>query len=91
MARTCCPQYTIRLDAKAFKPGKKHRQAMNRFNRFLSTGCQPGDGKPLEANNASGSGTIKGRGNAKIQDNWTDVLREYEMGFGIEGQHCFQV
>jgi hypothetical protein len=38
MARTYCPQYTIRLDATTFLPSKKQRQVMNRWNRFLSTG-----------------------------------------------------
>ncbi|KAK9234591.1 arginine-tRNA-protein transferase [Lipomyces kononenkoae] len=32
---SCCPQYTIRLKASDFKPSKEHRQAVNRFNRFI--------------------------------------------------------
>jgi arginyl-tRNA---protein transferase len=32
---SCCPQYTIRLDALAFKATKEQRQAVNRFNRFV--------------------------------------------------------
>ncbi len=43
MARTCCPQYTIRLNTNQFKTNKKHRQVINRFNRFLKTGCKPGE------------------------------------------------
>ncbi|KAL7420005.1 Arginyl-tRNA--protein transferase 1 [Cryptotrichosporon argae] len=43
MARTCCPQYTIRLDALAFRPNKRQRQVVNRFNRFLETGLRPGE------------------------------------------------
>ncbi|ORY30381.1 arginine-tRNA-protein transferase [Naematelia encephala] len=42
MARSCCPQYTIRLDVSAFKAGKKERQVVNRWNRFLSDGIKPG-------------------------------------------------
>jgi arginyl-tRNA---protein transferase len=32
---SCCPPYTIRLDALAFKATKEQRQAVNRFNRYL--------------------------------------------------------
>jgi arginine-tRNA-protein transferase len=32
---SCCPQYTIRLDATAFHASKDQRQAVNRFNRHL--------------------------------------------------------
>ncbi|ORX33890.1 arginine-tRNA-protein transferase [Kockovaella imperatae] len=45
MGRTCCPQYTIRLDAQAFKPSKKQRQVINRMNRYLS-GTKAGDKLP---------------------------------------------
>lgn len=38
MAKTCCPQYTIRLDARTFKPSKAQRSAVNRFARFVRTG-----------------------------------------------------
>lgn len=43
MAATCCPQYTIRLDALAFKPNKAQRSAINRFARFVGTGDIAGD------------------------------------------------
>ncbi|TXT07233.1 hypothetical protein VHUM_03403 [Vanrija humicola] len=45
MRDTCCPQYTIRLDAGAFTPSKSQRSVVNRFNHFLQTGCKPGEGK----------------------------------------------
>lgn len=32
---SCCPHYTIRLDALAFKATKEQRQAINRFNRYI--------------------------------------------------------
>jgi arginine-tRNA-protein transferase len=32
---SCCPHYTIRLDALAFKATKEQRQAVNRFNRYV--------------------------------------------------------
>ncbi|KAK9482310.1 arginine-tRNA-protein transferase [Lipomyces starkeyi] len=35
LLNSCCPQYTIRLKASDFRPSKEHRQAINRFNRFV--------------------------------------------------------
>ncbi|THH12257.1 hypothetical protein EW145_g155 [Phellinidium pouzarii] len=33
MRRTCCPQYTIRLDALEFAPSKKQRKVVHRYSR----------------------------------------------------------
>ncbi|KAI5477039.1 arginine-tRNA-protein transferase [Pseudohyphozyma bogoriensis] len=35
MKRTCCPQYTITLDAEAFSPSKSQRQLLHRFSTFM--------------------------------------------------------
>ncbi|KMK61725.1 arginine-tRNA-protein transferase, putative [Aspergillus fumigatus Z5] len=35
LPRSCCPHYTIRLEAPAFKPRKDQRQAVNRWNKFV--------------------------------------------------------
>lgn len=32
----CCPHYTLRLDAERFKPAKDQRQAVNRFNKYVT-------------------------------------------------------
>ncbi|KAI3393360.1 hypothetical protein diail_4398, partial [Diaporthe ilicicola] len=32
----CCPHYTLRLDSAQFKPSRDQRQAVNRFNRFVT-------------------------------------------------------
>ncbi|KAH8106110.1 arginine-tRNA-protein transferase [Cristinia sonorae] len=45
MKRTCCPQYTIRLDSRGFKASKSQRKMVNRFNRFIIQG----DGKNGDA------------------------------------------
>jgi arginine-tRNA-protein transferase len=37
-AKACCPQYTIRLDVRKFKPNKKQRKVLKNFQRFLQTG-----------------------------------------------------
>ncbi|KAJ8595281.1 hypothetical protein M405DRAFT_849733 [Rhizopogon salebrosus TDB-379] len=36
--RSCCPQYTIRLDAVAFKPSRSQRKLINRWNHFVIQG-----------------------------------------------------
>ncbi|KAF1951026.1 arginine-tRNA-protein transferase 1 [Byssothecium circinans] len=33
--RHCCPHYTIRLPVASFTPSKNHRQAINRWNKFV--------------------------------------------------------
>ncbi|KAI0729359.1 arginine-tRNA-protein transferase [Fomitopsis betulina] len=38
LKRSCCPQYTIRLDANQFKPSKSQRKLLNRWNRFVLYG-----------------------------------------------------
>jgi arginyl-tRNA---protein transferase len=35
LTRSCCPHYTIRLDAGMFKASKSQRQALNRWNRYV--------------------------------------------------------
>ncbi|KDR83855.1 hypothetical protein GALMADRAFT_236300 [Galerina marginata CBS 339.88] len=35
---SCCPQYTIKLDATAFKPSRSQRKLLNRWNRFVLQG-----------------------------------------------------
>ncbi|KAH9843904.1 arginine-tRNA-protein transferase [Rhodofomes roseus] len=38
LKKSCCPQYTIRLDANKFKPSKSQRKLLNRWNRFVLRG-----------------------------------------------------
>jgi len=44
LKRSCCPQYTIRLDALQFKTSKSQRKLVNRFNRFVFEGDSKHDG-----------------------------------------------
>lgn len=93
MARTCCPQYTIRLDSAGFKPDKKHRQVMNRFNRYLATGEKPGEGKDGDATTGKNKGKAKGKGKSK-PESWIDTLRDGQAGYAGGGagyKHNFEV
>ncbi|KAJ7283769.1 arginine-tRNA-protein transferase [Mycena rebaudengoi] len=38
---SCCPSYTIRLDALAFNPSPRQRKLISRWNRFIAHGKQP--------------------------------------------------
>ncbi|KAJ5647002.1 arginine-tRNA-protein transferase [Penicillium lividum] len=35
LQRSCCPHYTLRLEASAFRPRRDQRRAINRWNRFI--------------------------------------------------------
>ncbi|KAF8558858.1 hypothetical protein OG21DRAFT_1404126 [Imleria badia] len=35
LRRSCCPQYTIKLDALAFKPSRSQRKLLNRWTHFV--------------------------------------------------------
>ncbi|GBE79744.1 Arginyl-tRNA--protein transferase 1 [Sparassis crispa] len=35
LKRSCCPQYTIKLDALQFKPSRSQRKLLHRWNRFV--------------------------------------------------------
>ncbi|KII95226.1 hypothetical protein PLICRDRAFT_34070 [Plicaturopsis crispa FD-325 SS-3] len=67
MKLSCCPQYTIKLDALEFKPSKSQRKLVNRWNRFVLEGeadeddpmdadgkrpQKPSKGKPLKSKSA---------------------------------------
>nr|XP_019047146.1 hypothetical protein I302_03753 [Kwoniella bestiolae CBS 10118]OCF26076.1 hypothetical protein I302_03753 [Kwoniella bestiolae CBS 10118] len=88
MARTCCPQYTIRLDSTSFKGNKKHRQVVNRFNRHLETGHKPGEsstsgdvGKARKGGNAQkDKGKGKGKDNTGPKEDLLHDLHKYEIG-----------
>ncbi|KXN83722.1 Arginyl-tRNA--protein transferase 1 [Leucoagaricus sp. SymC.cos] len=54
---SCCPQYTIRLDALAFKPSKSQRKLVNRWNRFVLKGRE-GEMMEVEPNSNKRQMTI---------------------------------
>lgn len=96
MARTCCPQYTIRLDSLAFKPNKKQKQVMNRWGRYLSTGETPGSTGHAAVDQQTGTGCRpdkgKGKGKAKEDGSWVDTLRTWEtLALEAEHGHRFEV
>ncbi|KAF8914574.1 arginine-tRNA-protein transferase [Mucidula mucida] len=58
MKRSCCPLYTIKLDALAFAPSKSQRKILNRWNRFVLNGGDDHmdvDSKPGQASKKKAS------------------------------------
>ncbi|KZW04451.1 hypothetical protein EXIGLDRAFT_828319 [Exidia glandulosa HHB12029] len=43
MRQSCCPQYTIKLDALQFAPSKSMRKIVHRWNKFVSHGDDKGE------------------------------------------------
>ncbi|KAJ7638701.1 arginine-tRNA-protein transferase [Roridomyces roridus] len=53
LKRSCCPQYTIKLDAAAFQTSKSQRKLIHRFNRAMLYGRKSEDRKLLSKHNES--------------------------------------
>lgn len=86
LKKTCCPQYTIRLDALAFKAGRSHRKLVHKWNRYVIHGQGEeilGMDGPVKR--------AKGRGNSpfdlvkELHSVEHDALRESSM------KHRFEV
>ncbi|KAF8138603.1 arginine-tRNA-protein transferase [Boletus edulis] len=43
LRRSCCPQYTIKLDALAFNPSRSQRKLLNRWDRLVRDGARDAD------------------------------------------------
>lgn len=41
LRRSCCPQYTIRLDSHNFKPSKSHKKVLKKVARYLKRDWEP--------------------------------------------------
>jgi len=66
MQRTCCPQYTIRLDATTFKATKSQRQVANRFAAFIRGGSPVSTVEPTPTQGVISKQKHKGKGKASI-------------------------
>lgn len=68
---SCCPHYTLRLDSSQFRPTKDQRQAINRFNRFVT-----GDAYAQEAARLY----PRSRQETKRRDNEFDLVERVHEG-----------
>ncbi|KAL0094775.1 arginine-tRNA-protein transferase [Phycomyces blakesleeanus] len=53
LERSCCPQYTIRLNAVEYKQTKSQRKVVNKLNRFLEGDWAPKDTNSMDTTSES--------------------------------------
>ncbi|KDQ08279.1 hypothetical protein BOTBODRAFT_38109 [Botryobasidium botryosum FD-172 SS1] len=81
MKKTCCPQYTIRLDALTFGPSKSLRKLLGRWNRYVLLG------------ESSGAQSAKQKGDS-APASFVDALHASEATFlkpGTSSKYRFEV
>ncbi|KDQ08278.1 hypothetical protein BOTBODRAFT_191898 [Botryobasidium botryosum FD-172 SS1] len=81
MKKTCCPQYTIRLDALAFAPSKSLRKLVTRWNRYVLR------------DESSGAQSAKHKGGS-APASFVDAIHASEVSFlkpGTSSKHRFEV
>ncbi|KAI8344486.1 arginine-tRNA-protein transferase [Chlamydoabsidia padenii] len=69
LLKSCCPQYTIRLDATQFKPTKSQRKILNKVNRYIQGDWQPtsGDSAMVEESSSVSKKPLKKKETNKEQ------------------------
>ncbi|EIW61258.1 arginyltransferase [Trametes versicolor FP-101664 SS1] len=98
LKRSCCPQYTIKLDALEFKPSKSQRKLLNRWNRFVVHGDGRDGDDPMDGGSKGSSttttATSKGKGKATHVFKLTEDIHASEFSFLTAGEtpaHKFEV
>ncbi|TBU33230.1 arginine-tRNA-protein transferase [Dichomitus squalens] len=82
LRRSCCPQYTIRLDAIRFNPSKSQRKLINRFNRHIFNGDQHDGGASVDiSQGTSTKGKGKGKGKAEHVFKLANDIHAAELRF----------
>ncbi|CAL1701413.1 unnamed protein product [Somion occarium] len=96
LKRSCCPQYTIKLDALQYKPSKSQRKLVNRFNRFVLQG-DGDDSMEVDSPGAKTAhrGTQPQKGKTKKQAEFSlkTALHASEVAFlqDEDAKHKFEV
>ncbi|KAH9850700.1 arginine-tRNA-protein transferase [Lenzites betulinus] len=95
LRRSCCPQYTIKLDALEFKPSKSQRKLLNRWNRFVihRDGREDDNMKDESKTRPSKAGPSKGKGKSTHIFTLTEDIHASELGFFKDETpaHTFEV
>jgi len=92
LKKSCCPQYTIKLDANAFKPSKSQRKLLNRWNRFVIHG-EGGEDASGEAGSKPKQGNPHKGKKTETAFSLTDTIRASECDFCATDspKHRFEV
>ncbi|TRM67983.1 arginine-tRNA-protein transferase [Schizophyllum amplum] len=77
LKKSCCPQYTIKLDALTFEPSKSHRKLLRRWNNHIRHG-KPGDVMDVDS---SVSGGKQGKSKGLPKFSLTSAIHASESGF----------
>ncbi|KAI9307120.1 arginine-tRNA-protein transferase [Cunninghamella echinulata] len=91
LRKSCCPQYTIRLDTTEFKVSKSQRKIINKFNKYIEGTWQPAHEM---INDNSKETTKKKKGNNNIEPTTLiDMIRSAETNSCKEGDyaHSFKI
>ncbi|TFK55797.1 hypothetical protein OE88DRAFT_1621421 [Heliocybe sulcata] len=98
LKRSCCPQYTIKLDALKFKPSRSHRKLVYRWNRFILEGDSldkmETDGVRIpRSDKQSNPPKRKTKGSNNAPFDLVSSLHESERAFISDGKlsHIFEV
>ncbi|KAI0776001.1 arginine-tRNA-protein transferase [Trametes elegans] len=96
LKRSCCPQYTIKLDALESQASKSQRKLLNRFNRYVIKGGSGNADDPMDGEGGKGApqtGHSKGKGKAVHVFNLTEDIHASETRFlgEITAAHKFEV
>ncbi|RIA89300.1 arginine-tRNA-protein transferase [Glomus cerebriforme] len=83
MRESCCPQYTIRLDANKFRASKSQRKMINRFNRYIEGTYDPtnkdgDDGDDESSKSNSQQNNSKNKIKAKSGFDLNETIHEAE-------------
>ncbi|CDS05915.1 hypothetical protein LRAMOSA08443 [Lichtheimia ramosa] len=68
--KSCCPQYTIRLDASKFKVSKSQRKVLSKFNRFIEGTWEPhAEDHPMKERKPSHPSRVNPDSNKSLSEN----------------------
>ncbi|KAI8141537.1 arginine-tRNA-protein transferase [Fennellomyces sp. T-0311] len=86
LSKSCCPQYTIRLDAKEFKPTKSQRKVINKFNRYIEGSWKPNKDEEMDQDSKPQQSKV----NYDTKKSLIENIHQVEQGHG-DYEHKFEV
>jgi arginine-tRNA-protein transferase len=97
LKRSCCPQYTIKLDATEFKASKSQRKLVNRWTRFVLCGdsAAGSSGSGAAGNAPTTSSKRKGSSSSKepqfVLEDANHASESTSGDVNVDSAHVFEV
>ncbi|KAI0000071.1 arginine-tRNA-protein transferase [Russula vinacea] len=97
LKRSCCPQYTIKLDATEFKASKSQRKLVNRWTRFVLCGDSAAGSSGAGAAESAPTTSFKRKGLSSSKEPrfvLEDAIHASEStsrSVNVESAHVFEV